>query len=202
MQAKKSEDEGKASELAQQLAELKAQRAAAYSRNLALEKVFELRKLLGNDKSQGSGGSGWLSSDPKQANASISAEPAQYSRSNPIHLSVDVDTLARRLGGQQLSPPMARISTVQLENLELADFARLWKEYISRCRIHVCVGMKQQACTVALQGKALVKPRISLQYCFAFFKLPSPCLIAGTDGCCREACHCALLQTCCACVEA
>ena len=131
-QANKSAAEGKASELVRQLTKLKAEKAAAYSRNLALEKFFELQRSQVNDRAQVSGASTCSSTNQAQAYTSISSEPATHTRSNPIHLSVDLDTLARSFRGQPLSPDVTRFSESQLENLDFADFARLWKEYISR----------------------------------------------------------------------
>lgn len=130
IQAKKSQAEGQAFELAQQLQELKAQKAAAYSRNLALEKVFELQKLQEKDKSQVSEASRPSSVDHTQANALIASELASPPRSNSIHMSVDVNTLTRFCGRQPV--PMTRFSKSQIEQFEFADFAKLWKEYISR----------------------------------------------------------------------
>lgn len=130
---------------------LKAQRAAAYSRNLALEKVFELQKLQANDNSLGSHANGCPAADQAPANSSIASEPATHPRSNPIHLSVDVDTLTRFRGRQPA--PMTRFSKSQIENFEFADFAKLWKEYISRynSHLHKYVCGKRQACLVAVQ---------------------------------------------------
>ncbi|KAL3150963.1 hypothetical protein ABBQ32_000706 [Trebouxia sp. C0010 RCD-2024] len=131
--AKKSQAEGQAFELAQQLQELKAQKAAAYSRNLALEKVFELQKLQEKDKSQVSEASRPSSVDHTQANALIASELASPPRSNSIHMSVDVNTLTRFCGRQPV--PMTRFSKSQIEQFEFADFAKLWKEYISRLAV-------------------------------------------------------------------
>lgn len=58
-------------------------------------------------------------------------------------MSVDVDTLTRSFKGQQLSHPVTSFSKAQLESLEFADFARLWKEYISRYSSHADVCMEQ-----------------------------------------------------------
>ena len=151
--------------MVQQLAELKAQKAAAYSRNLALEKLFQLQRLQESDRAQGSdASSSLLSSDHTQADSSISSEPTQRIRSNPIHLSVDVDALARSYKGHQISPSATCFSKAMLERLEFADFARLWKEYISRYSSHRYICIEQQAHTIALHGNTFLKLQISLHY--------------------------------------
>ena len=133
MQAEKSAAESKATEMAEQLQELQAQKAAAYSRNLALEKLLELQGSQANDRAASSdASSSTLVSDTQSAPASSQTQLASHNICNPIQLAVDVDALARRCvhSGQA---PVVRFTTAQLHQLEFADFAKLWKGYISRC---------------------------------------------------------------------
>ena len=118
-----SQAEGKAAHLAQQLKDLKAQKAAAESRNVVLEKVFELHGLHSLDKDK---------LDATHAGSSTSAVSDQASTSglsNPIHSPFDVETMIRARSEQ---PPLLQFSPAELEAMDWAEFARLWKEYISR----------------------------------------------------------------------
>ena len=139
MQAQKSEAENKAAEMTQQLQELKAQRAAAHSRNLALEKLLELQGLQPSDNGKGIASD---ASNTAPASNSRQINPAANSISTPIQLMVNVDALARACAHAHQAP-VVRFTTAQLEELEFADFAKLWKEYISRCAAELLACMME-----------------------------------------------------------
>ncbi len=126
-----SQAESKASQLAQQLKDLKAQKAAAESRNVVLEKVFELQGSHSVDKSRSDGANASSSTKggANQASTSGSSEVVPYNLCNLIHGPYDVDTMLRARGEQ---PPLIQFTEAQLQALEWADFVKLWKEYISR----------------------------------------------------------------------
>ena len=83
-----------------------------------------------NDNSQVSEVIRLSSADHTQTKSPTASEVAPSPRSNPIHLTVDVDILTRFRGLQPV--PVTRFSKSQIENFEFADFAKLWKEYINR----------------------------------------------------------------------
>lgn len=126
-----SQAEGKAAHLAQQLKDLKAQKAAAESRNVILEKVFELQGLhsLDKDKFEASHAGSSTAAVSNQASTSGNSGLLPYSLGNPIHCEFEVETMIRARSEQ---PPLLQFSQAELEALDWAEFARLWKEYISR----------------------------------------------------------------------
>ena len=132
LQVKQSQAEDKASQLAEQLKELKAQKAAAESRNLVLEKVVELQGVQMAHKSPLSitDATNTSSSARLEADVSSNAETCHsLSLSKPpIHSPVDLEKLYpiyRHQTTQQLT-------TFQPEKVDWRDFGKFWKEYISR----------------------------------------------------------------------
>ena len=147
--------------MARQLQDLKAQRAAAHSRNLALEKLLELQGLqptngVGHDESITSdAGDAAPASNNRQTTTSCQSKPMAHSICTPIQLSVNVDALARTCAhGRQA--PVLRFTANQLEELEFADFAKLWKEYISRCAVKLLFCMLQPSHGSAVASRATV----------------------------------------------
>ena len=131
LQAKRSQTETKASQLARQLKDLKAQKAAAESRNVVLEKVFELQESHSLDKGRldATSASSSTSVGSNQASVYGSSELVPDALCNPIHSPFDVNTMFRARGKQA---PLIQFSQGQLKNLQWVDFVKLWKEYISR----------------------------------------------------------------------
>ncbi|KAL0023235.1 hypothetical protein WJX79_008243 [Trebouxia sp. C0005] len=127
--ARMTQAESKASELAQQLKDLKAQKAAAESRNVVLEKVFELQGSHSTKaRHDASGATSITSACSDQASTSGSSEPVPYGLSTQIYSPIDIDTMLEA----RSEAPLIQFSHAQLEALEWVDFVRLWKEYISR----------------------------------------------------------------------
>jgi hypothetical protein len=122
--------ESKASELAQQLKDLKAQKAAAESRNVVLEKVFELQGSHSMEKARhdASRATSITSACSDQASTSNSSELVPYGLCTQIYSPIDIDTMLEA----RSEAPLIQFSQAQLEALDWVDFVRLWKEYISR----------------------------------------------------------------------
>lgn len=137
--------ESKASELALQLKDLKAQKAAAESRNVVLEKVFELQGSHSMEKSRHDASRAYniTSACSDQASTSGSSEPVPYGLCTQIYSPIDIDTMLEA----RSEAPLIQFSQAQLEALDWVDFVKLWKEYISRylsicqapaCNAHPC----------------------------------------------------------------
>ena len=158
LQAKQTQAEDKASQLAEQLAQLKTQKAAAESRNLVLERVFELQDPHAVHRRRLDDGNSATSSSAARNDAVTEASsdiPRQLCVCKPtIHNPVDLETLQRAHQEQSASmlesqAPM-RFTQTQL-NLEWGDFAKSWKEFISRyCLPHQTGGIScfVTACTL------------------------------------------------------
>ena len=132
--------ESKASELALQLKDLKAQKAAAESRNVVLEKVFELQGSHSTDKARhdAARATSVTSACSDQASTSGSSEPVPYGLCTQIYSPIDIDTMLEA----RSEAPLIQFSQAQLKALDWVDFVRLWKEYISRylstCQVRAC----------------------------------------------------------------
>ena len=135
-QAKLSQVETKASQLAQQLKELKAQKSAAESRNIVLEKVYQLQGSCSLDRSR-LASTGAVSStlaigseaDNDGPSAFGSSELAPCKLYNRFQHPFDVDAM---LKSRRDRNPSIQLTAAQLRVLEWEDFVKLMKEYISR----------------------------------------------------------------------
>lgn len=95
-------------------------------RNLMLERVLELKGLQPGHNNTPLG-----TEDSSPCDIPNSKPEAKGTDLyNPVDVPADVEDILRM---RAIHPPLLQYTKAQLDTLEFADYAQLWREYINRC---------------------------------------------------------------------